>query len=45
MEHIRDIRGLFPRLKIKASGGIKTRKQIQELIELGVERIGTSTEL
>lgn len=45
MEHIRDIRELFPELKIKASGGIKTLEQINELKQLGVERIGTSTEL
>lgn len=29
-------------LKIKASGGIKTREFAQELIDLGVDRIGTS---
>jgi len=45
MEHIRDIRRLFPELKIKASGGIKTREQIIELIEMGVERVGSSTEI
>lgn len=45
MEHIRDIRGLFPELKIKASGGIKTKEQLKELKKLGVERVGTSTEL
>jgi deoxyribose-phosphate aldolase len=43
MKHIREIRELFPELKIKASGGIKTREQIEELKGLGVERIGTST--
>lgn len=42
MEHIQDIKGLFPALKIKASGGIKTIEQVEQLIALGVERIGTS---
>lgn len=45
MEHIRDIRERFPELKIKASGGIKTKEQLQQLKDLGVERVGTSTEL
>jgi len=29
-------------LKIKASGGVKTREQVEQLIKLGVSRIGTS---
>ena len=29
-------------LEIKASGGIKTRKQVEEMIEAGASRIGTS---
>ena len=29
-------------LEVKASGGIKTLKQVEELIDLGVSRIGTS---
>lgn len=32
-------------IKIKASGGIKTRAQAEKLIELGADRIGTSSEL
>ena len=31
------------RLKIKASGGIKTLKQVEEFILAGAERIGTSS--
>lgn len=38
---IRDwVRG---RLKVKASGGIRTREQVLRFLELGVERIGTSS--
>ena len=29
--------------RIKASGGIKTKKQILQLIEAGADRIGTSS--
>ncbi len=31
------------RLKVKASGGIRTREQVLRFLELGVERIGTSS--
>jgi len=34
---------LPPTIKIKASGGIKTRKQALELIDAGADRIGTSS--
>ncbi|WPM31456.1 deoxyribose-phosphate aldolase [Hydrogenobacter sp. T-2] len=38
---IRDwVRG---RLRVKASGGIRTREQVLRFLELGVERIGTSS--
>ena len=30
-------------IKIKASGGIKTREQAEKLIEAGASRIGTSS--
>ena len=32
-------------IKIKASGGIKTKKQVLNLINIGVSRIGTSSSL
>ena len=31
------------RLKVKASGGIKTKEQVYKFLSLGVERIGTSS--
>lgn len=31
--------------KIKASGGVRTKKQVEELIRAGASRIGTSTEI
>jgi deoxyribose-phosphate aldolase len=34
-----------PRIKIKASGGIKTREQVQALLTAGADRIGTSNGL
>lgn len=34
---------LNPTIKIKASGGIKTKEQAKQFINLGVERIGTSS--
>jgi deoxyribose-phosphate aldolase len=34
---------LPPNVKIKASGGIKTRAQAIEMIEAGAERIGTTS--
>lgn len=43
MEDIEIIRAhKSPGLKIKASGGIRTREFAKQLIELGVDRIGTS---
>jgi len=33
----------LPRLKMKASGGIRTEEQINALLKLGVDRIGTSS--
>ncbi|MCE7068336.1 deoxyribose-phosphate aldolase [Dyadobacter sp. CY326] len=42
-EVIRKIRSILPdTLKIKASGGIKTREQALEMLEAGAARIGTS---
>ena len=34
---------LSPKIKIKASGGIKTKKQAEALIQAGADRIGTSS--
>ena len=43
-EQIRYLRGLAPaRVKIKASGGIKTAQQVRDLIEAGAALVGTST--
>lgn len=44
LEHVREIRKRFPTLAIKASGGIQTIEMINQLLELGVKRIGTSSE-
>lgn len=44
VEMIETLRELLPKkIKIKASGGIKTKKQILQLIEAGADRIGTSS--
>jgi deoxyribose-phosphate aldolase len=43
-EIIRKMRAILPtNVKIKASGGIKTRAQAIEMIEAGAERIGTTS--
>jgi deoxyribose-phosphate aldolase len=43
-EDIRYLRRLAPaRIRIKASGGIKTAKQVRELLKAGADLIGTST--
>ena len=43
---IEQLRELLPKkIKVKASGGIKTRKQLMELVEAGADRIGTSSAL
>lgn len=34
---------LLPKIKIKASGGIKTREQAEALINAGADRLGTSS--
>jgi deoxyribose-phosphate aldolase len=42
-EEIRYLRRLAPpNIRIKASGGIKTAKQVQELLEAGADLVGTS---
>jgi deoxyribose-phosphate aldolase len=44
VENIKLIRQSSPnKLKIKASGGIKTRKFAEQLIKAGADRIGTSS--
>jgi deoxyribose-phosphate aldolase len=44
VEHIRLMRSILPgEVRIKASGGIKTREQAIALIEAGADRIGTSS--
>ena len=42
VKDIKIIKSAIKDLRIKASGGIKTRKQCQELIKAGADRIGTS---
>lgn len=43
-EVVRTMRSILPaHIKIKASGGIKTKESALELIEAGAERIGTSS--
>jgi deoxyribose-phosphate aldolase len=43
VEQVKFIRAnLTPKIKIKASGGIKTIEQIQKLVAAGADRIGTS---
>lgn len=39
---IQEVRSLKPNMRFKASGGIRTMEQINFLLQLGVERIGTS---
>jgi deoxyribose-phosphate aldolase len=41
IEQLRDF--LPKKIRIKASGGIKTKKQVLELIRAGADRIGTSS--
>jgi len=46
VEVVQLIRDLLPKkIKIKASGGIKTREQAEALIAAGADRIGTSSSL
>ncbi|MDX2000854.1 MAG: deoxyribose-phosphate aldolase [Chitinophagales bacterium] len=43
-EHIKMMRKLLPaKVKIKASGGIKTHAQAMEMVEAGADRIGSSS--
>jgi deoxyribose-phosphate aldolase len=43
-EEIRFLRRLAPpQVKVKASGGIKTAQQVQDLLEAGAELVGTSS--
>ena len=44
VEHVKLIRSVLPQqVKIKASGGIKTREFALELIDAGADRLGTSS--
>jgi deoxyribose-phosphate aldolase len=43
IEDIKLMKETAPNCKIKAAGGIKTVKQVLEMIEAGAERIGTSS--
>jgi len=43
IEDIKLIKETAPNCKIKAAGGIKTAKQVLEMLEAGAERIGTSS--
>jgi deoxyribose-phosphate aldolase len=43
IEHIKLIRKHFPALRIKASGGIKSIKEINQLLKAGASVIGTSS--
>ncbi|MBL3654881.1 deoxyribose-phosphate aldolase [Fulvivirga sediminis] len=44
VEHIRLMRSVLPsQVRIKASGGVKTKAQAIELIQAGADRIGTSS--
>ena len=43
IEDVKLMKEAAPNCKIKAAGGIKTAKQVLEMIEAGVERIGTSS--
>ena len=43
VEDVRLMRGVVgPRVKVKASGGVKTVKECVAMMEAGAERIGTS---
>ncbi len=43
-EQIAFLRGLAPQhVRIKASGGIKTARQVQDLVEAGADLVGTSS--
>lgn len=45
-EMVKHIRALLPpKMKIKASGGIRTRDQVERLLAAGADRIGTSSAL
>lgn len=39
---IQEVRNMKPHMRFKASGGIRTVEQVQFLMRLGVERVGTS---
>lgn len=43
IEDIKLMKEAAPNCKIKAAGGIKTAKQVLEMLEAGAERIGTSS--
>ena len=43
VEDIRLIKETAPNCRIKAAGGIRTAKQVLEMLEAGAERIGTSS--
>jgi deoxyribose-phosphate aldolase len=43
VEHVAQIKKIVPKIKIKASGGIKDIKFALQLIEAGADRIGTSS--
>ncbi len=42
-EDVKLIRQIAPNCRIKAAGGIKTAKQVIEMLEAGADRIGTSS--
>lgn len=45
-EDVRHLKSLIdPKIKIKASGGIKTQKQAKDLLEAGANRLGASASL
>lgn len=43
IEDVKLIKETAPNCKVKASGGIKTAKQVLEMLEAGAERIGTTS--
>ena len=43
VEDVKLMKDAAPNCKIKAAGGIRTAKQVLEMLEAGAERIGTST--
>ncbi len=43
VEDVKLMKEAAPNCKIKAAGGIRTAKQVLEMLEAGAERIGTST--